>query len=75
MNIKKKIIRATPARPPTTPPAIAEAGGVDEESELVPSPAAAVLVEALPVVPVPPPATPPPDVGVALEPEDKYEVE
>jgi hypothetical protein len=55
MNIKRKIITAAPARPPTTPPATTPAGGIDPvpESELLPE--AAVLDGALPgAMPVPP---------------------
>lgn len=62
---------AAPAIPPTTPPTTVDVDGVEEESELVPFPAAAVVVDALPVAPVPPPGAPIPDVGVALESDEE----
>lgn len=57
--------------PPTTPPTTVDADGVEEESVLVPFPAAAVVVDALPVAPVPPPAAPIPVVGVALDSDEE----
>ncbi len=60
---------AAPATLPTTLPTTVDVDGAEELPDVVPFPAAAVLVEILPVAtPVPPPPTmiPPPPIDVAL---------